>query len=313
MTSNVLIENYVGEVIRRLPRKIRNDVGFELRALLEEELRGRAEASASPADDQLTLQLLSDFGRPADVADRYRPAGFTVIKPADAPQFARIAFGGVALQWVISLVAAFAVKPDDIEWLSVLGSWWVTWGLGAFWWPGLLVCLSIVAGAIAARREARGSKPPTVGELDRDRVRRGVIVTYLALGLAGATIVIALPSLPIWGSALPAPVVDAFAFDEGFLAWRAPWALALWAVGLGVGIALLVSGRWSRTTRRVELLSAVGWILVLAMWIGLGPIFVSTATDGVTKLCLAGLTILLIVDLVLSIRRMSMPVRQPAI
>ena len=51
------------------------------------------------------MDLLAAFGRPQDVADRYRPAGFTVIRPADAPSFAWIALGGVALQWAITLPA----------------------------------------------------------------------------------------------------------------------------------------------------------------------------------------------------------------
>jgi len=310
MTTDNLLENYVRDVVLRLPRKVRRDVGYELRALLEEELRGRAEASGREPDEQLALQLLADFGRPADVADRYRPTGFTVIKPADAPQFARIALGGVVLQWVASLVATFAARPEGVEWLSLLGSWWVTWGLGAFWWPGLLVSLSIVAGAVAARRDPSS---PRVAELDRDKVRRGVIVVYIALGLLGATIVLSLPSLAVWGSALPAPLIDAFEFDAGFLAWRAPWVVAFWAVSLAVGIALLVSGRWSRPTRLIELLSAVGGLILLAAWIALGPIFVSPTADGVTKLCLAGLVVVLLVDIVLSIRRMSMPLREPAV
>ena len=310
MTTDNLLENYVRDVVLRLPRKVRRDVGYELRALLEEELRGRAEASGREPDEQLALQLLADFGRPADVADRYRPTGFTVIKPADAPQFARIALGGVVLQWVASLVATFAARPDGVEWLSLLGSWWVTWGLGAFWWPGLLVSLSVIAGAVAARRD---SSSPRVAELDRDKVRRGVIVVYIALGLLGATIVLSLPSLAVWGSALPAPLIDAFEFDAGFLAWRAPWVVAFWAVSLAVGIALLVSGRWSRTTRLIELLSAVGGLILLVAWIALGPIFVSPTTDGVTNLCLAGLVVVLLVDIVLSIRRMSMPLREPAV
>ncbi|NYF10635.1 hypothetical protein HDC94_001791 [Leifsonia sp. AK011] len=313
MTTDDLLENYVRDVVLRLPRKVRRDVGYELRALLEEELRGRAETSGREPDAQLAVQLLADFGRPADVADRYRPAGFTVIKPADAPQFARIALGGVVLQWVASLVATFAARPEGVEWLSLLGSWWVTWGLGAFWWPGLLVSLSIIAGAVAARREMRDSNAPRLAELDRDKVRRGFIVVYIALGLLGATIVLALPSLAVWGSALPAPLIGAFEFDAGFLAWRAPWVLAFWAVSLGLGIALLVSGRWSRTTRLIELLSAVGGLILLIAWLALGPIFVSPTTDSVTKLCLAALVILLFVDIVLSIRRMSIPLRAPAV
>ena len=312
MISNDLVESYVSDVVRRLPRKIRNDVGYELRALLEEELAGRAAASGRSPDETLALELLADFGRPSDVADRYRPAGFTVIRPADAPQFARIALGGVALQWLVSIVATFSAPPAGVEWLSLLGSWWVTWGLGAFWWPGLLVSFSVIAGLVAARRESKGLAAPRVADLDRDRVKRGVIALYLALGLAGASIVIALPSLAVWGSRLPAPLIDAFEFDEGFLVWRAPWVVLLWLVSLGVGIALLVAGRWSRATRRLELAGGVAGIALLGWWLVGGPIFVASATDDVTKLCLMLVGLVLIIDVILAIRRTVAPLRAPA-
>ena len=45
MNANDVIESYVTEVAVKLPRKQRNDVAFELRALINEELQGRAEAA----------------------------------------------------------------------------------------------------------------------------------------------------------------------------------------------------------------------------------------------------------------------------
>jgi len=50
MTANDLIEAYVTDVARRLPRAQRNDVAFELRALLREELQARAEGAGRDAD-----------------------------------------------------------------------------------------------------------------------------------------------------------------------------------------------------------------------------------------------------------------------
>src|SRR5471030_1363485 len=103
MDSHAIIESYVDDVVRRLPRRQRTDVAFELRSLLTEDLGGHAADAGRPADAEMTMELLKAFGRPTDVADRYRPAGFTVIRPADAPRFTWLALGGVALQWAISL------------------------------------------------------------------------------------------------------------------------------------------------------------------------------------------------------------------
>ena len=42
MDPQALIESYVDDVVRRLPRRQRSDVGLELRSLLGEELAARA-------------------------------------------------------------------------------------------------------------------------------------------------------------------------------------------------------------------------------------------------------------------------------
>src|SRR5262249_18639896 len=82
MNANELIESYVTDVAVRLPRKQRNDVAFELRELLTEELQAKAEATGRDADAAMATELLQAFGRPVDVAARYRPT-LTVIDPAD--------------------------------------------------------------------------------------------------------------------------------------------------------------------------------------------------------------------------------------
>ncbi len=108
MDANTLIESYVDDVARRLPRKIRNEVGLELRALLTDELASVAAQIGRPPDSELALQVLAKFGRPEDVAARYGgERGFTLIEPAHAPAFVSIAALGVAVQWAFTLRRVF--------------------------------------------------------------------------------------------------------------------------------------------------------------------------------------------------------------
>lgn len=312
MNPDALIDSYVGDVVRHLPRTQRNDVAFELRSLLAEELEGRAADSGRPADRAMALDLLTAFGRPVDVADRYRPAGFTVIRPSEAPRFAAIAIGGVLVQWVLSLVAFFTQSTAEV--LSTLGAWWLSWGLGSFWFPGFLITLTLIAGWVSARRDHAGEwMPARVVVRDRDAVRRPVLALYIALGVVGASIVIALPSLATLAPGLPAPVIEAFRLDETFLSTRAPWVLLLWASSLALGIALLVAGRWSPLTRRLELAGGIAALVLLGWWIAAGPIFVSDYADEVTKLALIVVAVLVVVDLVLALRRRVRRVRVPAV
>ncbi|MES1197221.1 MAG: hypothetical protein ABUL55_01225, partial [Pseudomonadota bacterium] len=60
MDPKAVIESYVDEVVRRLPAADRNDVGFELRDLLAEELANKADEAGRPADEAMTLALLRD-------------------------------------------------------------------------------------------------------------------------------------------------------------------------------------------------------------------------------------------------------------
>ena len=107
MTANQLIESYVNDVVRRVERKRRNDVGVELRLLLSEELQGLAEGAGRQPDADLAMDLLRRFGRPEDVALRYRKPGFPIIEPADGPAFVRLAAIGMALVWIVGLFATF--------------------------------------------------------------------------------------------------------------------------------------------------------------------------------------------------------------
>ncbi len=332
MEPNAIIESYVSDIVRRLPRRQRRDVGFELRSLLGEELTGRAADLGRPADESMTMELLAAFGPPQDVADRYRPAGFTIIRPADAPRFAWVALGGVALQWAITLPAVFipalgvdgsaAAASGSDDWATRLFVWWFDWGLGSFWWPGFLISLTLIASLIRHRRDAKaargadtdaGSGSPSIRSsvLDRDRINRPGLVLSLGFWALGASALIALPWLPTLAPGLPQPVLDALALDPDFLRWRAPWVLVLWAASFALEFAVLVAGRTSSTSRRISLAIGVCWLVLLTWYLAAGPIFEAPAADDVVRLALVGIMVIVIIDLVVTIRRETVPTRAP--
>lgn len=313
MDTKAIIESYVGEVVRHLPRRQRNDIAFELRSLLTEDLDGRASERERPADEALAIELLTEFGRPQDVADRYRPAGFTVIRPADAPAFMWISLGGLVLQWVITLPAVLLDPAGHGEWLTRLGTWWLSWGLGAFWWPGFLITLTIIAAAISHRRGRSEAPWVPPRAIDRDRVNRFSMVFLTALGVVGASVVLALPTLAYWAPGLPQPVLAAFAFDPVFLAWKAPWVILLWLVELTLAIVAIVRGRWDRTLRRISQASGVAWIALSTFWVVSGDIFVADSADAVTKLCLVFVILIVLVGLIISVRRTPAGIREPVL
>ena len=73
MTNDDVIESYVRDVARLLSRKRRNDVAYELRALLHEELAARAASAGHAPDRAMVMALLAGYGAPAQVAARYEP------------------------------------------------------------------------------------------------------------------------------------------------------------------------------------------------------------------------------------------------
>ncbi|MEQ1783996.1 MAG: hypothetical protein ABMA14_21775, partial [Hyphomonadaceae bacterium] len=256
---DALIETYVADVMKRLPQKQRNDVGYELRALLADELRGRAGDAGRPADHDMALDLLRGFGNPDQVAARYHPPGPPIIPGNATRWFAWATFIGVGLQWATTLPMALAASD-----LSIIGRWWVTYGLGAFWWPGFLVTVSMIAAFIRQRWPApHETWQPRI--VDRDHISRPLYALGLAAALGGIGIWVA---LAWWATNTrdDTPLARVFTFDPDFLATRAPAVLLYWAFSIVLLMVLIIEGRWRKLTRGFEMGGKLACCIMLA-WI----------------------------------------------
>jgi hypothetical protein len=73
-----LIDTYVSEVGRRLPGKARADIQAEIRSILQDMLEERSQKTGRPVDDEMTLEILKEYGSPEKVAATYQGERYLV-------------------------------------------------------------------------------------------------------------------------------------------------------------------------------------------------------------------------------------------
>ncbi|MBI5268516.1 MAG: hypothetical protein HY856_02440 [Burkholderiales bacterium] len=284
MNANEVIECYVAEVAVQLPRAQRNDVAFELRALIHDGLQDRAGAAGQPVDAAMALDFLRTLGRPAEVAARYRPA-VTVIDPADGHAFLRATFIGLAVIWGLG-AAGRLLQPAEgtAGWLGLVAQWWVGTVIPSLWWPGALV-LGFAASAWARRRW-----PPTTAWTPRAPDRIGGGRGALVLGLAGVVVGIATLVHPrwlldaVWGGLAAPSAYAALAYAEGFPGSpQAMVLLALLCLNIPLMLAAIVQGRWPAPVRRAQDALAPATVAAMAWAIAGRPIMATPAADSTAK------------------------------
>jgi hypothetical protein len=140
-----LIDKYIAEVGRHLPRKNRADIEAEIRSTLEDMLDERKQAeggvpseSKDRADEATILQLLKEYGSPREVAATYKTHQY-LIGPRLFPVFetvVRIVFAVVAGASLIGLgVGLTKTGFTGPEFVSTIGQWFgglISGLIGAF-------------------------------------------------------------------------------------------------------------------------------------------------------------------------------------
>lgn len=286
MNANDVIESYVTDVAVQLPRKQRNDVAFELHALIEEGLQDKAEAAGRAVDAAMAVEFLRAFGRPAEVAARYRPT-LTVIDPADGRAFVLWTVIGLAIIWSLGLLQALLQPIGSAGFLGMFGQWWVGTVVPSLWWPGMLV-VGFGASAWTHRRWPQTSEwKPRSGDLTLGS-RAGMV-----MGLAGIAFGIFVLMDPHWvldffwgGRAAPA-AYQALTYTDTFLQRQAPWLLVLLVLNIPLFIAVTVRGRWSAVMRRIETGLGLATYAVMAWTILDGPVFMASSSDRTAKFFMA--------------------------
>jgi hypothetical protein len=119
-----LLDKYVAEVGKHLPRKNRTDIEAEIRSTLEDMLEERSQGQA--VGDEMVKSLLKEYGSPKKVASTYKPKQY-LIGPRMFPIFELVTKIVLTVLFVISLfglgigLAKTGLSGADV--LSEVGGW----------------------------------------------------------------------------------------------------------------------------------------------------------------------------------------------
>jgi hypothetical protein len=245
MNANDVIESYVRDVVRFLPRRKRNDVAFELRALLAEELTAKAEAVSRSPDKAMAIALLKGFGRPAEVAGRYqeRPS---LIDPADTHHFLIWSLAGAVSIVVLEAMSPAWVRDTGNLLLKCLGALMIVFALIGWW----------------RRRypESMGWKP----KHGTDWMPRGLAALALIATLVFPVFMYAAPQTFVQVMFLGAIPANGVELSEGFSqSWQRAATMTILILLAVMYLATIVQGGWRFATSwaSIVLHAALGLML----------------------------------------------------
>ncbi len=101
----MLFKNYAEEAGRYLPRRKREDIQLEIYTMLEDALEDKSCQLGKPADEEMALEMLREFGPPINFAAAYRKDDY-LIGPRMFPFFKWVSvlvLGLYTLQFLIGL------------------------------------------------------------------------------------------------------------------------------------------------------------------------------------------------------------------
>ena len=283
MSDHNLINRYVHEVGRHLPKNMREDVTLEIRTALEDLIEeGGIDAQN---DSRAVADLLRDYGNPEKVAASYLPER-RLIGPRLYPTFLLVFKIVLAVVGAITLIGfALGAINNGLSWVAVghlveslLGSFFSILGTLAFVF--FLLERFGVGGEIAEEEDWNPADLPQVE--DPNRYSRNEMIVSILFSLAGLII---LNYFPHW--------VGVYGFHDGEWSVIArlapefsehiPWLSVLWALEIVTRAEVLRSGAWNRVTRFAEFgLSIFGIAVVYRILTG-GPILTMSILTFLVK------------------------------
>jgi hypothetical protein len=271
-----LIDKYIAEVGKHLPRKNRADIEAEIRSTLEDMLEER-KPETGEAEDKTVIELLKEYGAPRDVAASYTGPRY-LIGPRVFPIFELVTKIVVAVLLAVTLVGlGISLSRSSLagpEFLKTVGEGGLNLLGGLITAFGNIVLVfAILERVLPAKKfeeEEEWNPAELAKEPDPDRVKFGeqifetffLVLFLIIFNLYPEIIGIGFFNYNDWVFISPI-LTDAF---FSYL----PWLNILILLQLVFNVYLLRQGVWNITTRIMNILLELGSI-ALAIVMLRGP------------------------------------------
>jgi hypothetical protein len=267
-----LIDKYISEVGKHLPRKNRADIEAEIRSTLEDMLEERSQGSG-PADEAAVMALLKEYGAPREVAAKYKTHQY-LIGPRLFPIFemvVKIVFAVVAGASLIGLAVNLSQTGlTGPEFISALGKWFgglFTGLIAAF--GNIVLVFAILERTKAAdefEKEIKDWDPKELqSEPDPDQVDRAdhiATIIFTTLGLVVFNLYPDLLSIRYYsdGAWVTIPILTGLFFS--FL----PWINIMGLLQIIYSSFMLGQKYWTPLTRILDIvLDLAGMVLAIVI------------------------------------------------
>ncbi len=287
-----LLDKYVAEVGRHLPRHNRADIEAEIRSTLEDMLEERAQGGE--ASEAVAIELLKEYGAPRDVAASYGAVQY-LVGPRLYPTFelvlkivlsvlgmvALISFGFSAIRTGLSgpeMGAALAQAA-----LQFVGSLFSAFGNIVL----VFAILERVLPASALEEQEEAWNPADLAkEPDPDRVKYSELIASVVFTVIFMVILNQYPQVVGFGFLEQGKWTFISVLSPAFFRYL-PWINVLSLLGVILNLWLLRQGSWDTATRIISLALRLGTIaLGIVMLAGPSILAIPSASlpDGLDKL-----------------------------
>jgi hypothetical protein len=254
-----LLDKYVAEVGKHLPRKNRTDIEAEIRSTLEDMLEERSQGQA--VGDEMVKSLLKEYGSPKKVASTYKPKQY-LIGPRMFPIFELVTKIVLTVLFVISLfglgigLAKTGLSGADV--LSEVGGW----AAGLF--SGLTAALGniVLVFVIIERTQVVNEFEKDFEDWDPDelevepdpaQVKRGELIATIVFTVLGLIIFNLYPDLIAIHMNTNGTWTSTPIFTEAFFHFL-PWINVMGLAQIGFSVFMLAQNAWKPFTRILDLL-----------------------------------------------------------
>lgn len=288
-----LIDKYIAEVGKHLPRKQRADIQAEIRSTLEDMLEERKQPQGA-VDDAMIIALLKEYGSPREVAESYVGPRY-LIGPRVYPIFELVTKIVLAVLLAVSLAGLGIslsksglagpqfLKTIGESALGLLGGLITAFG-------NIVLVFAILERVLPAKEfeeEEEWNPADLASEPDPDRVKFGeqifemfFLVLFLILfNLYPGVIGFGFFTDGEWTFISPI-------LTEAFFSYL-PWINILFLLQLGFNMYLLRQGVWNTTSRIIKIVLELGSIALAVMMLR-GPALVALTPEQLAGTPLEG-------------------------
>jgi hypothetical protein len=299
MKTENWIERYVHEIGRHLPRKMREDVQQELHTLLQEMVWERLEQTPDEKEEQVALNVLREFGKPEEVALRYRPDR-ALISPESYPVYVvvlQVILGIQSLFFLAALGYSLFVQQNEAP-LATIGSTAAEWVETALLNVGLVTLIFAVIERLEGTRPQKTSPwdPRSLPKLkDPDQINRGELIGGIVFLMIFIIVLNFFPQI--------IGLIDIAGEEWGIVSLLAPgfyqhipWITVSALLDIVIKSVVLGRGRWQKSTRLAELGALLFSLFILYRIISGGEILVVSALTVLAKVSIGVVMIIELLD-----------------